>query len=71
MCHDNNKPEYVFPLTHKFPYMDRIYDFVLRREYMGQRKPYSDIFYPVVEVITKTTARINYGIFLKYWDIER
>ena len=32
-------PEYGFSLTRIFLYKDRIYDYVLTREDMGQRKP--------------------------------
>ena len=31
--------EYGFSVTRIFPYIDRIYDFVLIQEYMDQRKP--------------------------------
>ena len=45
-------PEYRFSLTRMFPHNDKIFDFVLIREYEGQRKP---VVWHILRSITKHT----------------
>ena len=63
-----NMAEYRFSLTRIFPYKKRIVDYVIKREYTGQRKPAS--WHILLSVGPNFFFCVSLQCLKKYYEVE-